>query len=338
MVTRIFVQQLGIPQNAVEWRAQLVADGADITGFGLVGLIGGGAGLLGHHAGLVCRLAGALGGFAGVLQLFVGAAVRLNFLHQQLGLAVGLHLRHLAAFVRQHQPPRHQPQHQQQGGIHTHKAGPQCLRQLPRHGMPTGRSQCCALVQPTHQPHAHAGQQPLRFLPVQQTQHSRQQRGQHQHEERVMRQACIEVGPHAARQHMAQRGRPLHRQPRVWFAQVATARIQRATERANGPLVGRAMGHVGPFVLTFANHAALQAVAQVDTLSTERSGGPMCRRTAQRQVSTFRGMCGCLRSSNVVTPLCHPGNQHRAHKRRDHGNQRRKGLRHGAHQPQMRHK
>jgi hypothetical protein len=96
----VFLQQLRVAQDAVERRAQLVADGADVAALGLVGLVG---------------------DFACLLQLLVGAAVRLDLLHQQPGLAVRLFLRHLAALVRQHQPPGHRAGDQQQHRIDRRK-------------------------------------------------------------------------------------------------------------------------------------------------------------------------------------------------------------------------
>jgi hypothetical protein len=52
----------------------------------------------------------------GLLQGLVGALVRVDFLHQQLGLAVGFLLRHLAALVGQHHPPGADAGEQQQAG------------------------------------------------------------------------------------------------------------------------------------------------------------------------------------------------------------------------------
>jgi hypothetical protein len=93
---RVFVQQLGVAQDAVQRRAQFVADGGDVACLGLVGGIG--------------RL-------LGTLQGFVGAAVAVDLLDQRFGLAVGLFLRHAAAGLRQHQPPADHRAHQQQRAI-----------------------------------------------------------------------------------------------------------------------------------------------------------------------------------------------------------------------------
>ena len=64
---RVFAHQLRITQNAVEWRAQFVADGADVAALGLVRQIG---------------------DLLGTLQRLVGLPVRVNLLHQQMGLTV----------------------------------------------------------------------------------------------------------------------------------------------------------------------------------------------------------------------------------------------------------
>ena len=90
---RVFVQQLCIAQDAVERRAQLVADGADVAGLGLVGGVG--------------RPFGAL-------QFFVGAAVAVDLFDQGFGLPVAFLLRHAAADLRQHQPPCDDAAHQQE--------------------------------------------------------------------------------------------------------------------------------------------------------------------------------------------------------------------------------
>ena len=98
--TRVLTHELRVAQDGVEWCADLVADGADVAALGLVGLVGPQAGFL----GLLLR---GLGHAARRLQGFVGLAVQLDLAHQQARLAVGFFLRHLAALVRQHQPPRH---------------------------------------------------------------------------------------------------------------------------------------------------------------------------------------------------------------------------------------
>ena len=68
------------------------------------------------------RLAGGFRDLLGLLQLGVGALVRLDFVHQQVGLAAGLLLGDPAAVLRQHEQPggdagndredeEHAPQH-----------------------------------------------------------------------------------------------------------------------------------------------------------------------------------------------------------------------------------
>ena len=99
---RVLAHELGVPQDAVERCAQFVADGTDITAFGLVGRLGGLAGLLGYTLGF--------------LQGNVRLAVGLDLAQQQMALAVGLFLCHLPAFVRQHQPPGDDAGHQHQRG------------------------------------------------------------------------------------------------------------------------------------------------------------------------------------------------------------------------------
>ena len=139
---RVFTHELRVTQDAVQRRAQLVAYGADIAALGLVGMFGGFA----RHFGLQ------LGG----LQGFIGLAVRFNLLHQQMGLSVGLFLGHLAAFMRQHQPPGDDARHQQQRGKGFAK---------PR--LQSGAQELLALH--------HLGQ-PGQLLLVEQTKHRSQQR------------------------------------------------------------------------------------------------------------------------------------------------------------------
>ncbi|OIQ71922.1 hypothetical protein GALL_464580 [mine drainage metagenome] len=130
---RVFTHQLGIAQNAVERRAQLVADGADIAAFGLIRQVG--------------RLPGALGHpFCG-LQGLVGLPVRFDLDHQQMGLAIGLFLRHLAAFVRQHHPPGHQTGNHHQCHVGLEKARAQSVvRCLAQHVVGHGQRQCPQLL------------------------------------------------------------------------------------------------------------------------------------------------------------------------------------------------
>ena len=134
---RVFAHELRVAQDAVERRAQLVADGADVAALGLVGVFGQALGLL---------------------QRFVGLAVRVDLLHEQMGLPVGLFLGHLPAFVRQHHPPGHQTGNDQQRQIGFDKARAQ---RRTRHARGLG--------------------QRLELVLVEQTKHAGQQRHDHQH-------------------------------------------------------------------------------------------------------------------------------------------------------------
>ena len=100
---RVLAEQLRVAEDAVERRAQLVADGADVAALGLVGVV--------RALRLAC------------CSCFVGARCdsisRCNAaisLISSVGLAVALLLRHLAALVRQHQPPGDDAGDQQQRG------------------------------------------------------------------------------------------------------------------------------------------------------------------------------------------------------------------------------
>ena len=129
----VFTHELGIAQDAVERRAQLVADGADVAAFGLVGLVSGGARALGQ---LACGL-----------QLGIGLPVRFNLAHQQMGLPVGFFLRHLPALVRQHHPPGHQPGDHQKGQVSLDKTRVQGrLRRQPRGVFQPQRRQAAQLL------------------------------------------------------------------------------------------------------------------------------------------------------------------------------------------------
>ena len=92
----VLEQDLRVAHDAVERGAQLV-----------------------RHAGHVARLGlvRGLGQLLGALQRGVGAAVGVDFLLQQLVLAVGVVLRHAAALGGQHDPPRTHGGGQQQQGI-----------------------------------------------------------------------------------------------------------------------------------------------------------------------------------------------------------------------------
>ncbi|MCY1518499.1 hypothetical protein D9M68_532190 [compost metagenome] len=110
----VFAHELRVAQDAVERRAQLVADGADVAALGLVREVRRAPRLVGRALGVLGDLAGFFGALLGVLQCAVGLAVQRNLTHQQVGLAVRFFLRHLAALVRQHQPPRDDARDDQQ--------------------------------------------------------------------------------------------------------------------------------------------------------------------------------------------------------------------------------
>ena len=80
----IALENLGVADHGIERRAQLVAQSDDVAAL---------------------RLAGGFRRFLGLLQLGVGALVRLDLLHQQFGLALGLLLGDAAALVHQHEDP-----------------------------------------------------------------------------------------------------------------------------------------------------------------------------------------------------------------------------------------
>ena len=189
-----------------------MADGADVATLGLIGLVG---------------------QLLGLLQGLVGLPVRFNFLHEQMGLAVGLFLRHLAAFVGQHHPPGHHAGYHQQRKVGFDKARAQCGRR-----------------------HAHRLGQGPQFLHIQKPENACEHRHDDQHHQQKMSQAGVQVLPDAARQNPAQRARPLGGQARLRFAHVAAARVQGAAQRADRALVSGAMRHVGFFVAALTNHAA----------------------------------------------------------------------------------
>ena len=81
---RIALEQLGIAEDRVERRAQLVAQADHVPALGL--------------AGGFCRL-------LGLLQLGVGALVRLDLIHQQVGLPSGFLLGNAAAVLGEHEQP-----------------------------------------------------------------------------------------------------------------------------------------------------------------------------------------------------------------------------------------
>ena len=232
----VLLQQLGIAQDAVERCAQLVADVADVARLGLVRLVG-----LGPRG---------LGDLARLLQLQVGVVVRLDLAQQQAGLAVRFLLGDGAALVRQHQPPGHDRERQQQRGIDLGIAGAQRLLQRVQR---VGRGRQLGQTAP--------------FLAVEQAQQTGQQQRDHQHQQQVMRQSAVQMRPAAARRQPAQRPGPLHRQAGVRLAAVAAACVERAAQRADPALVGRTVGAVGRLVLALADHAAHQPGHRLTRLS-----------------------------------------------------------------------
>ena len=301
------LQQLGVAQNAVERCAQFVADGADVAGLGLVGGFGGGTGLL---------------------QLGVGAAVAVDFLHQQLGLALRLLQGHAPALAVEHQPPAQHSRHQQQHRIHPHKTGLQHIG---------------------HTRHGGGG------LAQQQRQHGGQQRRSHAHDEQVMRQPGLQRTVPTPGQAALQQRQPLRFQPPVGFAQVVAAGVQRAAERTNRALVGGAMRHVGGFVFALANDAnaprrtgnAPRAACGV----TPRPGGntsgrakpdPRCSGlTAARCFAAWavgaaaRGWRFFWRSCQVIAAFGEPSDDGGGDQGGEHGQHGREGLGPGAEKAQV---
>ena len=245
---RVFAHELGVAQYAVERRAQFVADGADVAALGLVGV---------------------LGQQFGLLQRFVGLPVRVDFLHQQMGLAVGLFLRHLPAFVGQHHPPGHHAGYHQQRKVGFDKTRAQCGRR-----------------------HAHRFGQGPQFLHIQKPENACEHRHDDQHHQQKMSKAGVQVLPDAARQNPAQSARPLGGQARLRFAHVAAARVQGAAQGADRTLVSGAMRHVGFFVAALTDHAAAHAVPAQRPLAG-------LRRCSLRVAA----------AGNVVTPAGGPGDQ-----------------------------
>ena len=98
----VAIENLGVAENTVQRCAQLMADRGHITAF---------------------RSVGALSQLLGTLQGQVGALVRLDLLHQQARLAIGLLLRHLPALVGQYHPPGAHPTDQEQHHEYLEKHG-----------------------------------------------------------------------------------------------------------------------------------------------------------------------------------------------------------------------
>ena len=111
------------------------------------------------------------------------------------------------------------------------------------------------------------------------------------------------------RQQPVERAHALVRQPRIGLAAVVAARVQRAAQRADRALVGRAHRHVRGFEMVFADHA-LQRLA---TLALQLVG-----------------------ARQVIPPTRRPGNERRGQHRSAQCNEGRHGLRHAAEQAQQR--
>ena len=194
---RVLVEQLGVAEDAVERRAQLVADGRDVARLGLVGGLG----------GTPSQVRGVLG----ALQLFVGLAVRGDLLHQRLGLAVRLLLRDAAAGLRQDQPPAdHRTQQQQRA-----------------EGLDEGRAQGRA-------ERLRAVAQLAQLGEVQHRHQAGERRRHHRHDDQVAAEPGVELRPPGAGHEALHRRAQLHADARaLGLAQVVAARVERAAQRAD---------------------------------------------------------------------------------------------------------
>ncbi len=302
----VFAHQLRIAEDGIERRAQLVADGADVAALGLVGVIG----LLARDVGAV------LGG----LQRAVGFLVEFDLAHEQARLTVGFFLRHLAALVRQHQPPGHDAGDEQQRHVALEEA--RLERRVLR--LHHGRGGIAG----GHQAER-AFAERAQLLLVEHAEDRGQQGNDDEREQQEVAEPGVEVGPHAPRQQPAQRPRPLHRQARVRLAQVAAAGVERAAQRTDRALVGGAVRHVRAFVLALADHAALHAqplvgagigleLEPVDALHAGVGGA--LHRAARQVVLAARG----------------PGDDRCGHQRGAHGDERGESLRQRAEDAQVR--
>ena len=175
---------------------------------------------------------GGFGGFLGFLQLLVGALVRFDFLHQQVGLAARFLLRHVPAFAGQDNPPG------EQGG--EHREGQKGLEKRQVQGL-----------------HCIAGilAEALGNLAVDQREGAEQQADDDRQYPQVMGQAGVQARDAGVGQHPANQVVELLGQPRPWFTQVVAARIQRTTQRADWCAVGGAEGHVFHLETIAAQHA-----------------------------------------------------------------------------------
>ncbi len=322
----VLAHQLRITQDAVERRAQFVADGADVAALGLVGLVGGALGLLGRELGLLGDFPRLFGGLFCGLQGAVGFAVQLDLAQQQVGLAVRLFLRHLAALVRKHQPPRHDARDDQERHVRLEK--PRAQRRL-LHARP-----CLGHAGLRRELDRAFGQRPQLLL-IEHAEHHGQERHDDQHQQQEVPQARVQVAPAAARQQPAQCAGPLRRQARMRLAQVAAARIERATQRADRALVGGAVRHVRPFVLALADHTVLHLQALVAAALVRLDLRPSHRAPARRGCEGHgAGRIG--RPRQVVLAAGRPRQQRRGNERGPQRDQRRERLRQRPEHPQVR--
>ena len=283
---RVFIEQLGVAQDAVERGAQFVADGGDVAALGLVGLVG--------------RL-------LGLLQLAVGDAVRSDFAYQQMGLAVGFLLRHLPALVREHQPPAHHAHDQQQGrkdldeGRLQHGRGGHRRAQVERHHV------------------AH-------LLLVDQAKDPCQQGREHQHDQEKLPQLGVHPTPDEGRHDGPPDVAPLLGPAgRRGLAQVLAAGVQRAAQGADEALVGRAMGHVIGLVLALAHGATVQGLdADHSAQGLPRVATGLVALPWRHRRFGRRGRL--RRARQVIAALRGPRNQRRGREGHHHRQHGREGL------------
>ncbi len=211
-------RQLAIAQQDLRIAEDAVQRGAQLVG----------------KAGHIAALGGIrrLGRFLGLLQLFVGLAVGFDLLHQQVGLAVRLLLGDVAAFTGQHHPPGENPGEQRE-----HQ---ECLEKRLIEGF-------SRLLR--------AGRDTRRDLAVDQPERQRKQADDQAEHTEVVRQAGVQARDGHLREGPTEEVVPLRREPRVRLAQVATARIERAAQRADRRTVGGAEGSVRLLEGIAAQHA-----------------------------------------------------------------------------------
>ena len=284
----VFVEQLRVAQDAVERRAQLVADGRDVAALGLVGRVG-------------LRL--------GLLQGLVGAAVRVDLFDQQMRLAVRLLLRHQRALVLEHQPPHHHRADHQEGGEHLEQAHAQ--REL-------GAVARGVVQQAVLRDH-------LGLVRVDRREQQAERRHRQAHQQQILAELGIEPAPHGGGQQARRRLAPLGRPARVGLAEIVAAGVERAAQRADGALVGGARGHVVVFVLALAN-AALDRGGRGQALVGAGGAGRITLHGRRRRCGRD-GDHPLRLARQVVAAARGPGNQRRRDESRDHRDGRREGLR-----------